>query len=243
MPSPAKMPRLIRTQHHRQSPGRSIAIREILLHVAVERIVGEPVLRHDFLPGFVVRRLLRPLRERESETRLVRGSVAQGCRDVAGIDGREFALVELWTGVLGAAVPAGQLWPESVVGQWTVVARIELLVRALLFQRGPFAQVACEFRGAVLGHAEPGVDVAWKSERFVLVGLDGGVDGEWVQGVHRCVVHGSDDPGWADDVPFGVGVLGAVLEENVLLRVVEVGLHVVHARIRLGVWRPGRSKV
>lgn len=49
---------------------------------------------------------------------------------------------------------------------------------------------------------------------FVLVRLDGGVDGEWVQSVHCGVVDCADDPGWHDDVP-GCVVCFAVLPEDV----------------------------
>ena len=73
-------------------------------------------------------------------------------------------------------------------------------------------------------HPQPRIQIPWKRKRDFALRADGGVDGERVQRVHGGVVDGANDPGGADDVPRRRGVGLAVVEQEVFLRVVEVGL-------------------
>ena len=79
-------------------------------------------------------------------------------------------------------------------------------------------------RCGVFTHPQPRLQIPRKRERDLALRADGGVDGERVQRVHGGIVDGPDDPGRADNVPRRRGVGLAVVEQEVFLRVVEVGL-------------------
>jgi len=121
------------------------------------------------------------------------------------------------------AVPARQHRPKPTPGKRKGVPGIEGLVRGGGRQGRPLGHVAVQHRRALDLLFVPGRQVAGEDERLLPVRLHGGVDGERVHEVHGRVLDGAEDEGRPDHVPLR-GRRRAVREQDVFLRVVEVGL-------------------
>lgn len=85
------------------------------------------------------------------------------------------------------------------------------------------SQVPRKHSRTVLANSDPRTHAARKFHFLVLVGLDCGVYGQGVQSVHCGIVDGTDDPGWAEDVPADAVSL-AIVVNQIFLWVVEVRL-------------------